>query len=138
MDQHRESIDVYLHFRMRALDRSQPVGTKAHALIRDSLEINAAARIIARARRMHVHLHRSVGWLEARFECHDGRYNATIFAYGQTGSGKSYSMLGLDDGRTDPGLIPRVCAALFEQQEARKIPGATVKVNKKGLLALLT
>ena len=37
-------------------------------------------------------------------------YNASLFAYGQTGSGKSYSMMGSDD---DPGIIPRVCMALF-------------------------
>ena len=48
-------------------------------------------------------------------------FNSTVFAYGQTGSGKSYSMLGLDDGRTDPGIIPRVCAKLFEQQSRVQI-----------------
>jgi kinesin family member 1 len=37
-------------------------------------------------------------------------YNASLFAYGQTGSGKSYSMMGSD---ADPGIIPRVCMALF-------------------------
>jgi hypothetical protein len=29
---------------------------------------------------------------------------------GQTGSGKSYSMMGTD---RDPGIIPRICRALF-------------------------
>ncbi|XP_078481075.1 kinesin-like protein KIF13A [Ciona intestinalis] len=37
-------------------------------------------------------------------------YNACIFAYGQTGSGKSYTMMGSHD---KPGLIPRLCDALF-------------------------
>lgn len=27
-------------------------------------------------------------------------YNACLFAYGQTGSGKSYSMMGIDSGKT--------------------------------------
>ncbi|XP_030225814.1 kinesin-like protein KIF13A isoform X2 [Gadus morhua] len=39
-------------------------------------------------------------------------YNACIFAYGQTGSGKSFSMMGNGD---QPGLIPRLCGALFER-----------------------
>ncbi|KAG7276028.1 hypothetical protein CRUP_004425, partial [Coryphaenoides rupestris] len=39
-------------------------------------------------------------------------YNACIFAYGQTGSGKSFSMMGSGD---QPGLIPRLCGALFER-----------------------
>ncbi|RXM34141.1 Kinesin-like protein KIF13A [Acipenser ruthenus] len=39
-------------------------------------------------------------------------YNACIFAYGQTGSGKSFSMMGTAD---QPGLIPRLCGALFER-----------------------
>lgn len=39
-------------------------------------------------------------------------YNACIFAYGQTGSGKSYTMMGTAD---QPGLIPRLCSALFER-----------------------
>lgn len=37
-------------------------------------------------------------------------YNTCLFAYGQTGSGKSYTMFG-DKG---DGLIPRICANLFE------------------------
>ncbi|XP_076874130.1 kinesin-like protein KIF13B isoform X2 [Brachyhypopomus gauderio] len=39
-------------------------------------------------------------------------YNACIFAYGQTGSGKSYTMMGSTE---QPGLIPRLCSALFER-----------------------
>ncbi|XP_028835359.1 kinesin-like protein KIF13A isoform X2 [Denticeps clupeoides] len=39
-------------------------------------------------------------------------YNACIFAYGQTGSGKSFSMMGNGE---QPGLIPRLCCALFER-----------------------
>jgi hypothetical protein len=39
-------------------------------------------------------------------------YNACLFAYGQTGSGKSYTMMG---SREEPGVIPRLCAALFER-----------------------
>lgn len=40
-------------------------------------------------------------------------YNCCIFAYGQSGSGKSYSVLG---SHKDPGLIPRICQALFDRQ----------------------
>ena len=39
-------------------------------------------------------------------------YNTCLFAYGQTSAGKSYSMMGEDD---NPGLIPRVSQALFDQ-----------------------
>ncbi|KAK7208050.1 kinesin family protein [Myxozyma melibiosi] len=39
-------------------------------------------------------------------------FNNCIFAYGQTGSGKSYSMMG---SRDDPGVIPRICEALFSR-----------------------
>ncbi|CAM9171464.1 unnamed protein product, partial [Scytosiphon promiscuus] len=48
-------------------------------------------------------------------------YNATVFAYGQTGSGKSYTMMGSGaalDASVDPddyGLIPRICARIFER-----------------------
>ncbi|CAJ0938025.1 unnamed protein product, partial [Mesorhabditis belari] len=41
-------------------------------------------------------------------------YNACIFAYGQTGSGKSYSMMGTAD---QPGIIPRLCDAVFARIE---------------------
>jgi hypothetical protein len=44
-------------------------------------------------------------------------YNATIFAYGQTGAGKSYCMMGMQDGKSEPGIIPRVCHALFDRKK---------------------
>ncbi|KAM9765007.1 kinesin-like protein KIF13B isoform 2-T2 [Menidia menidia] len=55
-------------------------------------------------------------------------YNACIFAYGQTGSGKSYTMMGSGD---QPGLIPRLCSALFErtQKEQREDESFTVEVS---------
>ncbi|XP_037102409.1 kinesin-like protein KIF13B isoform X2 [Syngnathus acus] len=55
-------------------------------------------------------------------------YNACIFAYGQTGSGKSYTMMGSVD---QPGLIPRLCSALFErtQKEQREQEKFTVEVS---------
>ena len=42
-------------------------------------------------------------------------YNSCIFAYGQTSSGKTYTMMGT---KRDPGVIPRVCRALFERIES--------------------
>ncbi|CAJ1048511.1 kinesin-like protein KIF13B isoform X1 [Xyrichtys novacula] len=55
-------------------------------------------------------------------------YNACIFAYGQTGSGKSYTMMGSGD---QPGLIPRLCSALFDrtQKEGREEESFTVEVS---------
>ncbi|XP_034427432.1 kinesin-like protein KIF13B isoform X2 [Hippoglossus hippoglossus] len=55
-------------------------------------------------------------------------YNACIFAYGQTGSGKSYTMMGSVD---QPGLIPRLCSALFDrtQKEQREQESFTVEVS---------
>uniref|UniRef100_A0A8D3C6B3 Kinesin family member 13Ba n=1 Tax=Scophthalmus maximus TaxID=52904 RepID=A0A8D3C6B3_SCOMX len=55
-------------------------------------------------------------------------YNACIFAYGQTGSGKSYTMMGSGD---QPGLIPRLCSALFDrtQKEQREQESFTVEVS---------
>ncbi|XP_071387248.1 kinesin-like protein KIF13B, partial [Centroberyx affinis] len=55
-------------------------------------------------------------------------YNACIFAYGQTGSGKSYTMMGSVD---QPGLIPRLCSALFERTvlEQREEESFTVEVS---------
>nr|XP_015832787.2 kinesin-like protein KIF13B isoform X2 [Nothobranchius furzeri] len=55
-------------------------------------------------------------------------YNACIFAYGQTGSGKSYTMMGSGD---QPGLIPRLCSALFERTklEQREEESFTVEVS---------
>jgi hypothetical protein len=44
-------------------------------------------------------------------------YNTCVFAYGQTGSGKTYSMMGTDE---QPGLIPRICHALFDELQRRK------------------
>jgi len=42
-------------------------------------------------------------------------YHATLLAYGQTGSGKSYSVHGTDE---NPGLLPRLCDAIFEEIES--------------------
>jgi hypothetical protein len=44
-------------------------------------------------------------------------FNTCVFAYGQTGSGKTYTMMGTDD---EPGLIPRICRALFNDLQAKK------------------
>eukprot|EP01065_Artemidia_motanka_P000689 TRINITY_DN10313_c0_g1_i1.p1 TRINITY_DN10313_c0_g1~~TRINITY_DN10313_c0_g1_i1.p1 ORF type:complete len:911 (+),score=225.87 TRINITY_DN10313_c0_g1_i1:82-2814(+) len=41
-------------------------------------------------------------------------YNACVFAYGQTSSGKTYTMMGT---KQEPGIIPRLCRALFERVE---------------------
>lgn len=38
-------------------------------------------------------------------------YDCSLLAYGQTGAGKTYSMQGTEE---EPGLIPRVCAELFD------------------------
>ncbi|XP_072008755.1 kinesin-like protein KIF13A isoform X2 [Engystomops pustulosus] len=53
-------------------------------------------------------------------------YNACIFAYGQTGSGKSFSMMGTAD---QPGLIPRLCCALFLRAEDEENDSQTFKVE---------
>ncbi|KAJ3592971.1 hypothetical protein NHX12_005309 [Muraenolepis orangiensis] len=55
-------------------------------------------------------------------------YNACIFAYGQTGSGKSYTMMGSVE---NPGLIPRLCSALFERtlKEKPEEESFTVEVS---------
>ncbi|KAM4687962.1 kinesin-like protein KIF13A [Discoglossus pictus] len=53
-------------------------------------------------------------------------YNACIFAYGQTGSGKSFSMMGNAD---KPGLIPRLCCALFERASREENDAQTFKVE---------
>ena len=52
-------------------------------------------------------------------------YNGTIFAYGQTGSGKTYSMMG---SPADPGVIPKVVAAIFERCAALA-EGVSVRVR---------
>uniref|UniRef100_H3AG65 Kinesin family member 13B n=1 Tax=Latimeria chalumnae TaxID=7897 RepID=H3AG65_LATCH len=53
-------------------------------------------------------------------------YNACIFAYGQTGSGKSYTMMGTVD---QPGLIPRLCSALFERTQKQENAEQSFKVE---------
>ncbi|XP_063779292.1 kinesin-like protein KIF13A isoform X4 [Pseudophryne corroboree] len=53
-------------------------------------------------------------------------YNACIFAYGQTGSGKSFSMMGSAD---QPGLIPRLCCALFLRATEEENDSQTFKVE---------
>uniref|UniRef100_A0A4W4F2V9 Kinesin family member 13Bb n=1 Tax=Electrophorus electricus TaxID=8005 RepID=A0A4W4F2V9_ELEEL len=55
-------------------------------------------------------------------------YNACIFAYGQTGSGKSYTMMGSAE---QPGLVPRLCSALFERcaREHREGESFAVEVS---------
>lgn len=53
-------------------------------------------------------------------------YNACIFAYGQTGSGKSFSMMGSVDV---PGLIPRLCGALFGRVSKEENESHTFKVE---------
>ncbi|XP_072543181.1 kinesin-like protein KIF13B isoform X1 [Salminus brasiliensis] len=53
-------------------------------------------------------------------------YNACIFAYGQTGSGKSYTMMGSAE---QPGLIPRLCSALFERTVREQREGESFAVE---------
>nr|CAB3259008.1 kinesin-like protein KIF13A [Phallusia mammillata] len=53
-------------------------------------------------------------------------YNACIFAYGQTGSGKSYTMMGSHD---QPGLIPRLCVALFQRIQTETKESQSFKVE---------
>ncbi|CAB3985193.1 kinesin KIF16B isoform X2, partial [Paramuricea clavata] len=61
--------------------------------------------------------------LKAAFE----GYNACIFAYGQTGSGKTYTMMG--DSQKDPGLIPRICEAMFSKMNANKDQGVSYRTE---------
>eukprot|EP00906_Rhabdomonas_costata_P030228 RCo042701 len=49
----------------------------------------------------------------------EGR-NVSLFAYGQTGAGKSFSMLGKPD---QPGIIPRICKAIFQEVQDAKSKG---------------
>jgi hypothetical protein len=42
-------------------------------------------------------------------------YNACVLAYGQSGTGKTYTMLGTP---SEPGLAPRLCAAIFDRKTA--------------------
>uniref|UniRef100_A0A8C4SQC1 Kinesin family member 13A n=1 Tax=Erpetoichthys calabaricus TaxID=27687 RepID=A0A8C4SQC1_ERPCA len=53
-------------------------------------------------------------------------YNACIFAYGQTGSGKSFSMMGNSE---QPGLIPRLCCALFERVSKEENDSHSFKIE---------
>ncbi|CAJ0564179.1 unnamed protein product, partial [Mesorhabditis spiculigera] len=53
-------------------------------------------------------------------------YNACIFAYGQTGSGKSYSMMGTSE---QPGIIPRLCDAVFSRIEETTSEELSYKVE---------
>jgi len=53
-------------------------------------------------------------------------YNACIFAYGQTGSGKSYTMMGYEG---NAGIIPRLCAVLFERIATKTCPSWQAKVE---------
>lgn len=53
-------------------------------------------------------------------------YNTCIFAYGQTGSGKTHTIMG---NPSEPGLVPRICQALFDNQASHNgidIKNATV------------
>eukprot|EP00906_Rhabdomonas_costata_P001748 RCo002828 len=47
-------------------------------------------------------------------------YHITLFAYGQTGAGKTYSMLGKPD---QPGIIPRICEAIFNDIQVQQQKG---------------
>lgn len=67
-------------------------------------------------------------------------YDSSLFAYGQTGAGKTYSMLG---GPGEPGLIPRVCAGLFEAIEASagtddvRVEASFMEIYNEGVRDLL-
>lgn len=57
-------------------------------------------------------------------------YNATIFAYGSTGSGKTFTMFGHEDGKSNMGIIPRACEALFQNIEKNEdVIEATMKCS---------
>lgn len=69
-------------------------------------------------------------------------YNVCIFAYGQTGrflftfthlffyfylgSGKSFTMMGSSE---NPGIIPRLCTAIFEKIQAQANDSTKFKVE---------
>ncbi|CAG9820988.1 unnamed protein product [Phaedon cochleariae] len=59
-------------------------------------------------------------------DCAFEGYNACIFAYGQTGSGKTFTMMGSPE---NPGLIPRICKALFEKMAENSKRGTTHRVQ---------
>ena len=61
-------------------------------------------------------------------------FNGTLFAYGQTGSGKTYSMMG---SPADPGVIPKVVAAIFERCAALA-EGVGVRVRVRATTLTLT
>ena len=61
-------------------------------------------------------------------------FNGTLFAYGQTGSGKTYSMMG---SPADPGVIPKVVAAIFERCAALA-EGVSVRVRVRAITLTLT
>ena len=61
-------------------------------------------------------------------------FNGTLFAYGQTGSGKTYSMMG---SPADPGVIPKVVAAIFERCAALA-EGVGVRVRVRAITLTLT
>ncbi|VDK46831.1 unnamed protein product [Anisakis simplex] len=102
--------------------RSDPTGTHLGSSRSHSLSITVFIRPIPMTRLMlfcshdrvlisdqdEVFKHVGSGVLNNAFS----GYNACIFAYGQTGSGKSYSMMGTKE---NPGIIPRLCNAIFER-----------------------
>ena len=53
-------------------------------------------------------------------------FNGCVFAYGQTGSGKTYTMTGTNK---HPGVIPQLCAELFERVSALRKEGKCVEVR---------
>ena len=55
-------------------------------------------------------------------------YNCSLMAYGQTGSGKTYSMMGGKEAE-QRGLIPRICAALFDRSVTNDDPNLSFKVE---------
>jgi hypothetical protein len=55
-----------------------------------------------------------------------GGFNSCLFAYGQTGSGKTYTMMGV---KTDPGVIPRLVADLYQRAGVLKEDKTVVSVE---------
>lgn len=53
-------------------------------------------------------------------------YNACIFAYGQTGSGKTFTMMGTPGNE---GLIPRICAQLFNKMREERAKGSNFRTE---------
>ena len=52
-------------------------------------------------------------------------FNCCLFAYGQTGSGKSYSFVGYGANK---GIIPQVCAKVFEAKEQMESANLQIQV----------